>query len=106
MATLGAESCSHFMYGFASVVPEGGGVYSLKSNDPNADHPSGSEAQDELCPHACNDPAFQSDWSDPNGIRCDWPCGATRTYRGYEALNIGMKRKSPGIKAFISINVL
>lgn len=41
---LDANLCSHFMYGFASVKPgAGNGGYELESNDPNADHPSGTQ---------------------------------------------------------------
>eukprot|EP00439_Symbiodinium_sp_Y106_P063833 s399_g9.t3 len=148
--------CTHFMYGFATVTPD----FMLKSNDPNADHPSGSESQelsigdwmdtainssdlqtiefrlgvfsrcpccccyyysshshayssdsptplllleDGLCPEECNDPSFSPDWSDPNGVRCEWPCSATRVRRGYEALTVGMKQKNSAIKALISV---
>ncbi|CAE7457105.1 CHIT1 [Symbiodinium necroappetens] len=79
---LDGSLCTHFMYGFATVTPD----FMLKSNDPNADHPSGSENQDGLCPEECNDPNFSPDWSDPDGVRCEWPCSATRVRRGYEAL--------------------
>ena len=42
------------MYGFVFVQAGGqNGGYMLKSNDPNADHPSGSEDQDGLCPDVC-----------------------------------------------------
>ena len=42
------------MYGFVFVQAGGAnGGYMLKSNDPNADHPSGSEDQDGLCPDVC-----------------------------------------------------
>jgi len=42
------------MYGFVFVQAGGAnGGYMLKSNDPNADHPSGHEAQDGLCPEVC-----------------------------------------------------
>jgi len=97
---LDANLCSHFMYGFATVTDR---EYELKSNDPNADHPSGSEAQDRLCPEACNDPNFKTNWSDPDAETCDWPCAASRVYRGYEGLTVGMKAKNPNIKALISV---
>jgi len=101
---LDANLCTHFMYGFATVAPgASNGGYDLKSNDPNADHPSGDEAQEQLCPAACNDPDFTTDWSDPNGVRCDWPCNPSRTHRGYEGLTVGMKAKNPSIKALISV---
>ncbi|CAE7578861.1 CHIT1 [Symbiodinium sp. CCMP2592] len=96
---LDGSLCTHFMYGFATVTPD----FMLKSNDPNADHPSGSESQDGLCPEECNDPSFRPDWSDPNGVRCEWPCSATRVRRGYEALTVGMKQKNSAIKALISV---
>jgi len=96
---LDASLCTHFMYGFATVTPE----FELKSNDPNADHPSGHGAQDGLCPEVCNDAGFKADWSNPDGERCDWPCSPTRTMRGYEAATRGMKAKSPGIKVLISV---
>ena len=42
------------MYGFVFVQAGGhNGGYMLKSNDPNADHPSGSEDQDGLCADVC-----------------------------------------------------
>ena len=48
------DLCTHFMYGFVFVQAGGAnGGYMLKSNDPNADHPSGHEAQDGLCPEVC-----------------------------------------------------
>ncbi|OLQ03390.1 Chitotriosidase-1 [Symbiodinium microadriaticum] len=96
---LDGSLCTHFMYGFATVTPD----FMLKSNDPNADHPSGSESQDGLCPEECNDPSFSPDWSDPDGVRCEWPCSATRVRRGYEALTVGMKQKNSAIKALISV---
>jgi GH18 family chitinase len=96
---LDASLCTHFMYGFATVTPE----FDLKSNDPNADHPSGHEAQDGLCPEVCNDAGFKADWSNPDGERCDWPCSPTRTMRGYEAATAGMKAKSPELKVLISV---
>lgn len=92
--------CTHFMYGFAKVDPS---TFVLSSNDPNADHPSGSAAQAQLCPAACNDPAFKPDWNDPAGQRCDWPCSPSRVYRGYEGLTVGMKRKNSKIKALVSV---
>merc|ERR1712232_864175 len=75
----------------------------IKSNDPNADHPSGHAGQDGLCPEVCNDPGFETDWSNPDGVRCDWPCNPTRVMRGYEAMTVGMKAKAPGSKALISV---
>jgi len=96
---LDASLCTHFMYGFATVTPD----FDLKSNDPNADHPSGHEAQDGLCPEVCNDASFKVDWSSPDGERCDWPCSPTRTMRGYEAATVGMKAKNPAIKSLISV---
>ena len=48
------DLCTHFMYGFVFVQAGGAnGGYMLRSNDPHADHPSGHEAQDELCPEVC-----------------------------------------------------
>jgi len=102
MDTLGAESCTHFMYGFASVVLSGES-YKLESSDPNADHPTGHAAQTTLCDDACNDPNFKPDWNDADGIRCDWPCSPTRKYRGFEGLNVGMKKRNPNIKSLISV---
>jgi len=96
---LDGDLCTHFMYGFATVTAD----FDIKSNDPNADHPSGHEAQDELCPEACNDPSFKTDWSDPHGERCDWPCSPTRTMRGYEGATVGMKKKNADIKVLISV---
>eukprot|EP00928_Gymnodinium_smaydae_P046612 TRINITY_DN3105_c0_g3_i1.p1 TRINITY_DN3105_c0_g3~~TRINITY_DN3105_c0_g3_i1.p1 ORF type:complete len:1251 (-),score=136.36 TRINITY_DN3105_c0_g3_i1:411-4163(-) len=96
---LDGELCTHFMYGFATVTTD----FNIKSNDPNADHPSGSEAQGELCPAACNDPSFKPDWSDASGQRCDWPCNPSRVMRGYEGLTVGMKMKNPKIKTLISV---
>eukprot|EP00438_Fugacium_kawagutii_P012094 Skav209443 [mRNA] locus=scaffold2199:22889:39278:+ [translate_table: standard] len=96
------DLCTHFMYGFVFVSAGGAnGGYMLKSNDPHADHPSGAEDQDALCPEACYDPNFRPDWNDPDGQRrwCDWPCSPSRTLRGYEALTKGMKSKNPNIKA-------
>jgi len=102
MDTLDPSACTHFMYGFASVVmgPQG---YMLESNDPNADHPSGNEGQNQLCNEACNDPSFAPNWSDPDGLRCEWPCSPSRVLRGYEGLNVGMKKKNPAIKSLISV---
>jgi len=101
---LDPKLCTHFMYGFGKVSPNGAnGDYKLESFDPNADHPSGHTAQDRLCPKACNDPNFVPDWSDPDGLRCDWPCNPSRQLRGYEGLNVGMKKKNPAIKTFISV---
>jgi len=98
------DLCTHFMYGFVFVQAGGAnGGYMLKSNDPNADHPSGHEAQDGLCPEVCYDTTFRPDWNDPNGERCDWPCSPQRTLRGYEALTKGMKKKNPSIKALASV---
>jgi len=96
---LDGELCTHFMYGFAKVTTS----FEIMSSDPNADHPSGSEQQDGLCKPACNDPSFQPDHSDPNGVRCDWPCDELRVMRGYEGMTVGMKAKNPGIKALISV---
>eukprot|EP00928_Gymnodinium_smaydae_P046610 TRINITY_DN3105_c0_g1_i2.p1 TRINITY_DN3105_c0_g1~~TRINITY_DN3105_c0_g1_i2.p1 ORF type:complete len:1125 (-),score=180.89 TRINITY_DN3105_c0_g1_i2:807-4181(-) len=96
---LNGDLCTHFMYGFATVTPD----FNIKSNDPNADHSGGSEAQDGLCPEACSDPAFKPDWSDPDGQRCDWPCNPTRVMRGYEAMTVGMKMKNPKIRSMISV---
>eukprot|EP00929_Paragymnodinium_shiwhaense_P033090 TRINITY_DN18238_c0_g1_i1.p1 TRINITY_DN18238_c0_g1~~TRINITY_DN18238_c0_g1_i1.p1 ORF type:complete len:799 (+),score=136.39 TRINITY_DN18238_c0_g1_i1:173-2569(+) len=93
------ELCTHFMYGFATVTPD----FKIQSNDPNADHPSGSEAQSQLCDDRCSDPSFKPDWSDPNGLRCDWPCNPSRVLRGYEAATVGMKKKNPNIKSLISV---
>jgi len=102
MGNLDGSACTHFMYGFASVVSGPRGYY-LKSNDPNADHPSGNEGQNELCNEACNDPNFQPNWSDPGGLRCDWPCAPDRVLRGYEGMNVGMKKKNSAIKSLISV---
>jgi len=99
MGNLDPSACTHFMYGFATVTSSG----QLRSNDPNADHPSGNAGQNRLCPDACNDPNFQPNWSDPGGERCQWPCSATRELRGYEGLNVGMRRKNPAIKSLISV---
>lgn len=93
------ELCSHFMYGFATVTAD----FQIKSNDPNADHPSGSESQDGLCNDACNDPSYTTNWNDPNSVRCDWPCNPTRVMRGYEAATVGMKLKNPNVKSLISV---
>merc|ERR1712117_749116 len=38
MQNLDASYCTHFMYGFAFVAPDGRGSFKLESNDPNADH--------------------------------------------------------------------
>lgn len=101
---LDGDLCTHFMYGFVFVQAGGAnGGYMLKSNDPNADHPSGSEDQDGLCPDVCYDPSFRPDWNDPDGERCDWPCSPQRTLRGYEGLTKGMKAKNPNIKALASV---
>jgi len=101
---LDPDLCTHFMYGFGNVVPEAAnGGYDLVSFDPNADHPSGSAGQDGLCPDICNDPTFKTNWTDPDGARCDWPCNPTRALRGYEGLNVGMKKKNPSIKSLISV---
>lgn len=91
--------CTHFMYGFATVTQD----FDIQSSDPNADHPSGHMAQTSLCPDECNDPSFTVDWSDPSGLRCDWPCNPSRIMRGYEAMNVGMKAKNPAIKTLISV---
>jgi len=99
MGNLDPSACTHFMYGFATVTSS----FQLRSNDPNADHPSGNAGQNRLCPDACNDPNFQPNWSDPGGERCQWPCSATRELRGYEGLTVGMRRKNPAIKALISV---
>jgi len=99
MGNLDPSACTHFMYGFATVTSS----FQLRSNDPNADHPSGNAGQNRLCPEACNDPNFQPNWSDPGGERCQWPCSATRELRGYEGLTVGMRRKNPAIKALISV---
>jgi len=99
MGNLDPSACTHFMYGFATVTSS----FQLRSNDPNADHPSGNAGQNRLCPEACNDPNFQPNWSDPGGERCQWPCSATRELRGYEGLNVGMRRKNPAIKSLISV---
>jgi len=96
---LDGNLCTHFMYGFAKVDTS----FGIMSNDPNADHPSGHLAQDGLCNEVCNDPNFTADWNDPNGERCEWPCSPTRVMRGYEAMNVGMKRKNPSIKTLISV---
>merc|ERR1719433_785602 len=93
----------HFMYGFATVTPDGSGSYKLASNDPNADHPSGNVGQDRLCDPRCNDPTFTPNWSDPGGLRCDWPCGAGRVMRGYEGMNVAQRAKNPNIKTLISV---
>jgi len=90
-----ADLCTHFMYGFATVTQD----FDIKSSDKNADHPG----MDEPCPAACNDPSFVTDWSDPNGLRCDWPCSPGREMRGYEGMNVGMKRKNSAIKSLISV---
>lgn len=82
------------MYGFATVTPD----FNLKSNDPNADHPSGHTAQDGLCPSECEPGFAPDDWES-----CQWPCAANRVKRGYESLTVGMKRKNAGIKGFISV---
>ena len=100
---LPGDMCTHLMYGFASVFKDANGNYALKSNDPNADHPSGHVAQTSLCPEVCNDPNFKPDWNDPNGERCQWPCSPSRSYRGYEGANVAMKRKNPSIKSLISV---
>jgi len=101
---LDPDLCTHFMYGFGNVVPDtANGGYKIVSFDPNADHPSGHAQQDGLCLDTCNDPDFKPDWNDPNGVRCDWPCNPSRVLRGYEGLNIGMKRKKPSIKSLISV---
>jgi len=94
------DLCTHFMYGFATVTK---GDFQIKSNDPNADHPSGHAGQDSLCPEVCNNRDFVTDWSDPTGERCDWPCSPKRVYRGYEGANVGMKQKNPKIKSLISV---
>lgn len=96
---LDASLCTHFMYGFAKVSPD----LHVMANDPHADHPSGDENQDGLCPEACNDPNFLPDWSNPSGERCDWPCSPSRVLRGIEAMNIGMKQKNPNIKTLVSV---
>jgi len=103
MDVIDGDSCTHFMYGFATVTPDGSGSYKLASNDPNADHPSGHQGQDLLCDPACNDPTFTPNWSDPGGLRCDWPCSATRVMRGYEGMNVAHRAKNPNIKTLISV---
>jgi len=103
MGNLDASYCTHFMYGFATVKPDGRGSFKLESNDPNADHPTGHTAQTSLCPETCNDPNFQPNWSDPVGERCQWPCAPDREYRGYEGLTVGMKRRNPNLKGLISV---
>lgn len=101
---LDPDLCTHFMYGFGNVVRDTGiGSYKIVSFDPNADHPSGHAQQDGLCLDVCNDPDFKPDWNDPNGVRCDWPCNPSRVLRGYEGLNVGMKRKKSSIKSLISV---
>eukprot|EP00928_Gymnodinium_smaydae_P046611 TRINITY_DN3105_c0_g2_i1.p1 TRINITY_DN3105_c0_g2~~TRINITY_DN3105_c0_g2_i1.p1 ORF type:complete len:1355 (-),score=252.20 TRINITY_DN3105_c0_g2_i1:110-4174(-) len=95
-----ADLCTHFMYGFATVK-KGPNGYMLESNDPNADWPA--ESQGHPCPDACNDPSHVNDWNNPNGIICEWPCDASRTMKGYEALTKGMKIKNPSIKGLISV---
>jgi len=103
MNVIDGDSCTHFMYGFATVKPDGSGSYMLASNDPNADHPSGNGAQNGLCDPRCNSPGFTPNWSDPGGIRCDWPCGADRVMRGYEGMNVAHRAKNPNIKTLISV---
>jgi len=98
MGGIDGNLCTHFMYGFATVTPD----FNIRSNDPNADHPSGHQGQDGLCPEACKE-GFVVNWSNPDGERCDWPCSATRVMRGYEAMNVGMKRMNPNIKTLISV---
>lgn len=91
--------CTHFVYGFTKVTPS----FDIVSNDPFADHPTGDENQDGLCPTVCNDPAFTPDWSDPSSPKCDWPCSPGRTMRGFEGMNVAMKKRSPGIKTLVSV---
>ena len=100
---LDADLCTHLMYGFVTVFKDATGHYALKSNDANADHPSGNLAQNTLCPEECNDPNFVPDWNDPNGMRCEWPCSPSRKYRGYEGANVAMKKKNPSIKSLVSV---
>jgi len=98
---LDGNLCTHFMYGFVKVT----NAFGLESNDPNADHPSGSALQKTLCPKVCGDPNFKANWSDPSGPRCQWPCSPppSRRFGGFESMNRVMKAKNPSIKTLISV---
>lgn len=97
MDVLEAGTCSHFMYGFANVLPSG----TIASWDPTADHPNGYPMAG-LCPDECNGPSFVSNVSGASAS-CVYPCNVDRVKRGYEALNVGQRAKNPTIKTFISV---
>merc|ERR1712165_428337 len=63
---------------------------------------SGDGNQDTLCPDVCQ-PGYIHDWSKPGSNPCEWPCAPDRSLRGYEGLNVGMKRKNPNLKSLLSV---
>jgi len=95
MGILEAEYCTHFMYAFIDVKIMADGNYTPASSSPTADYPSGDASQDSPCPTACNDPDFQ-------GEGCEFPCEPSRLYRGFEGMNVAMKRVNPNIKTLVS----
>lgn len=96
---LDATLCTHVNYGFGFIDKD---TFALRSNDPNADHPTGSESQTTLCPDICQ-PGYVHDWSQGGDNPCQWPCAPDRSLRGYEGLNVGMKRKNPNLKSLLSV---
>jgi len=90
--------CTHINYGFGTIDKH---TFALKSFDPNADLPSGASSQTKPCPDKCKPGYHHHDWSKPNP--CEWPCSPDRKLRGYEGLNVGMKRKNPNLKSILSV---
>jgi len=95
MGILEPEYCTHFMYGFIDTIPLADGNYTLAATDPQVDYPSGDSSQDSPCPTACNDPDYE-------GAGCEFPCEPSRKYRGFEGMNVGMRRRNPDIKTLVS----